>query len=143
MRISKKAQHAVRAVLDLTLHGRVDRELRSAEVARRSGVPEKFLEAIFRDLRQAGLVASKRGPIGGHRLAVDPRRLTVSAVVEAIDGPLFEQPTSARAVHSAADTSVRSLWKRVEVAVAAVLENVTLEELRRESAAPGPLDYNI
>jgi Rrf2 family protein len=143
MRISRKAQHAVRAVLDLALHAAPERDLRAAEVARRSGVPEKFLEAIFRDLRQAGLVSSKRGPVGGHRLAVDPSRLTVRAVVEAIDGPLFEPPVRARAASPAVDAAVRGLWMRVETAVAAVLAEVTLEELRRDSSAPAPLDFSI
>ncbi len=87
MRISQRAQYAVRAALDLAVQGPSPRGIRSAEVARRTRVPEKFLEAILRDLREAGLVASKRGPDGGHRLAVSPSRVTVMAVVEAIDGP--------------------------------------------------------
>jgi Rrf2 family protein len=143
MRISRKAQHAVRAVLDLALHARGDRELRNVEVARRSGVPEKFLEAIFRDLRQAGFVASKRGPVGGHRLTVDPARLSIEAIVTAIDGPLFEPAGSSRVPPSEAEKSVRALWQRVEAAAAAVLEDVTVEDLRREASAQGPPDFNI
>ena len=143
MRISRKAQYAVRAILDLSLHAGMDRELRNVEVARRSGVPEKFLEAIFRDLRQAGFIASKRGPVGGHRLVADPARLSIAAVVKAIDGQIFEQAGAARVAPSEAEASVRAMWQRVEAAVAAVLEDVTVEDLRREAAAQGPLDFNI
>jgi Rrf2 family protein len=98
MRISQKARYAVRAALDLTLQPAGDRGIRSAEVARRTGVPEKFLEAILRDLREAGLVTSKRGPDGGHRLAGDPARLTVLAVVEAIDGSLSDADSGSSSV---------------------------------------------
>ncbi len=136
MKISQRAQYAVRATLDLAVQGPSPRGIRSAEVARRTGVPEKFLEAILRDLRAAGLVASKRGPDGGHRLAVSPSLITVMAVVEAIDGPFGS-------VASPDDTCVSSLWKRVTTAVRDALGAVTFEDLRREAVAPGPADFNI
>lgn len=142
MRISQKARYAVRAALDLTLQEAAARGIRSAEVARRTRVPEKFLEAILRDLREAGLVASKRGPDGGHRLAADPSRVTVLAVVEAIDGPLTTADGGASSV-SPEEAGIRALWERVETGVRETLGSVTLEDLRREAVAPGPADYTI
>jgi len=143
MRISQKAKYAVRASLDLALNAPLDRGVRSAEVARRSGVPEKFLEAIMRDLREAGLVESKRGPDGGHRLALDPARVPVIAVVEAIDGSLSIAPPPRRTPAAREDACVRALWERAESAVHEVLGAVTLDDLRREARAPEALDFNI
>jgi Rrf2 family protein len=143
MRVSQKAKYAVRASLDLALNAPPDRGLRSAEVARRAGVPEKFLEAILRDLREAGLVESKRGPDGGHRLALDPSRVSVGAVVEAIDGPLSTTSSKRRSSVSREDACVRALWQRAEAAVHEVLGTVTLDDLRREARTPEALDFTI
>jgi Rrf2 family protein len=139
MRISQKAKYAVAAALDLALHAPEGRGARSAGIARRTGVPAKFLEAILRDLREAGLVTSRRGPEGGHRLARDPARVTVLTIVQAIDGPL-----SSRHGHAGPEKAcVRSLWERVETAVGDLLGAVTLDDLRREARVPEPLDFAI
>jgi Rrf2 family protein len=143
MRVSQKAKYAVRASLDLAMNAPPNRGLRSAEVARRAGVPEKFLEAILRDLREAGLVESKRGPDGGHRLALEPSRVTVSAVVEAIDGPLSTASPRRRDRPTPEDACVRALWQRAESAVRDVLAGVTLDDLRREARRPEALDFTI
>ena len=143
MRISQRAEYAVKAVLDLAVHAPNGRGVRSSEVARRTGVPEKFLEAILRDLREAGLVASKRGPDGGHWLARDPSRVTVSAILEAIDGPLSAVRAKRRGPVTPEEVCVHSLWGRVEVAVQDVLGTVTLDDLRQQASAPGALDFSI
>jgi Rrf2 family protein len=143
MRISQKAQYALRATLDLALQDDTSRGIRSAEIARRTRVPEKFLEAILRDLREAGLVSSKRGPDGGHRLAADPAQVTAMAVVEAIDGPFTASATDSPVLPRPEESCMRALWDRVEAAVRETLGAVTLEDLRREAVVPGPADYTI
>jgi Rrf2 family protein len=143
MKISRRAQYAVSATLDLAARASTQRGIRSAEIAKRTRVPEKFLEAILRDLREAGLVTSKRGPDGGHRLAGDPAQVTVLAVVEAIDGPFGASVAGPRLAASPEERCVRSVWGQVAVVVRETLTAVTLEDLRREAVAPGPADYTI
>jgi Rrf2 family protein len=143
MKISRRAQYAVRAALDLAARASTQRGIRSAEIAGRTRVPDKFLEAVLRDLREAGLVTSKRGPDGGHRLAADPARVTVLAVVEAIDGLFGGSLESTREAASPQERCVNSVWDRVAAAVRETLADVTLEDLRREAVAPGPADYTI
>ena len=143
MRISQRARYAVKASLDLALHATPKRGARSAEVAARTGVPEKFLEAILRDLRDAGVVISKRGPDGGHRLAADPSRFTVGEVVEAIDGPLSNAKSTQRGQVRPEEACIRSLWEQVETAVRDILRGVSLDDLRREAGAPEAVDFNI
>ena len=143
MKISRKAEHAVRAAVDLALHSPLTGGVRSSDIAQRTGVPEKFLEAILRDLRKAGLVSSKRGPDGGHRLARDPSRIAVGAILTAIDGAPAVAPRKGRRHASPANTCVDALWGQVESAVCAVVDGVTLEDLRRQADALGAIDFNI
>ena len=51
-------------------------------------MPEKFLETILVELRNAGLVASLRGAVGGHTLARPADEIMVGDIVRAIDGPI-------------------------------------------------------
>jgi Rrf2 family protein len=143
MKISQKAEYAVRAVLDLTLHAPPNSGVRSLEVARRTGVPEKFLEAILLDLRKGGFVSSKRGPDGGHWLARDPSRLTVGAILESIDGPLSVSSRSARRDTTSADICLQALWGRVAASVHAVVDATSLEDLRRQASPQGGVDFTI
>lgn len=146
MRVSQRAAYAVGAMLDLALHGGRG-GVRTAEIAQRTAAPEKFLEAVMRDLQRAGFIASKRGPDGGHRLVRDPAHVTVGAIVEAIDGP-FARPGRVgegplRSSATAAETCLGALWGRVEAAMRAAVESVTLEDLRRQVEGHGALDFVI
>jgi Rrf2 family protein len=143
MRISRKAEHAVRALLDLAVHAPPAGGVRASQIARRTGVPKNFLDAILLDLRKAGLLSSKRGRDGGHWLARDPSRVTVRAVVEAIDGSLSPARQKARRSETPADACLRALWGRADQAVNDVLEDATLDDLRRQAGAQGALDFSI
>ena len=57
-------------------------------LAAEQGLPLKFLEAILADLRRAGLVRTRRGPVGGYAKARSADQITVGEVVRAVDGPL-------------------------------------------------------
>jgi len=143
MRISLRARHAVRAVLDLALHAPAAGGIRSTEIARRTGVPGKFLGSILLDLGKAGFVSSKRGRDGGHWLACDPARTTLGAILEAIDGPLATPPLRTRRRSGAADACLDQLWRDVAAAARGVVYGVTLEDLRRRADASGAADFSI
>jgi Rrf2 family protein len=143
MRITRKAEYAVRALLDLALHAPSGGGVRASEIARRAGVPENFLDAILLDLRKAGLIASKRGPDGGHWLARDPSRITVRSIVETIDGPLVGSHAVGRKARTPADACVSALLGRAQQAAGAVLEGLTLDDLRRQADTHGALDFTI
>lgn len=143
MRVSQKADYALRAMLELAMRSAEPRPMRSSEIAERAGVPEKFLEAILVELRNAGLVRSRRGPEGGHNLARPAGQVSVAEIRQAIDGPLALAGRRA-APGSSIDRALRGLWLDVERAIGGVLENVTLEDLRRKAEAERNVpDYSI
>lgn len=138
MRFSLKSEYALRAALDLALHASPSRLARTSDVARRTGAPAKFLEAVLGQLRRAGLVESERGSRGGHRLARPPSRIGAGEVVRAVEGPeaLSVRPVQRRPAAGGAVASahvLHSLWTETERAVAASLDGVSLEDLARRA----------
>jgi len=141
MKISRRAEHAVRAMLDLALHGEAG--ARASEIARRAQVPEKFLDAILLELRRAGLITSKRGPDGGHWLAREPAQITVGEILLAVDGASSIAAAVRPEGASPAALAIESLWASVTAAVREITEQTTIEELRRRAAAQAGGDYCI
>ena len=70
MRISARADYAVRAAVELAAAG--DGPTKGEAIARAQSIPLKFLENILGDLRHAGLVRSQRGTDGGYWLGRPP-----------------------------------------------------------------------
>jgi Rrf2 family transcriptional regulator, iron-sulfur cluster assembly transcription factor len=87
MRLSNKGRYGLQAVFDLAYHN-AGRAAQIKEICERQGIPARFLEQVFRDLKKAGIVRSKRGPKGGYELARTAGELAVGDVVRAIDGPI-------------------------------------------------------
>ena len=86
MKVTAKADYAVRAVLELAT---VDDGLVKGErIARSQSIPLKFLENILIDLRHAGIVYAQRGAEGGYRLARPAEEVTLGEVIRAVVGPL-------------------------------------------------------
>ena len=145
MKPSQKASYAVRAMVDLALHSRSGTPVRLSAIARRGRMPVKFLESALADLRKAGLVVSRRGPVGGHLLARAANEITLGQIRSAIDGPLALVPASPR--RRAADpveAGLQSVWKEVEHAIGAVLDGISVEEMcRRAEQSASVLDFSI
>ena len=130
MRISAKADYAVRAAIELAAAGG-DGPVKGEHVATAQSIPIKFLENILVDLRQAGIVQSRRGPDGGYWLARPAGEVTVADVIRASDGPLAsvrgEKPEDL--TYEGAAESLRDVWVALRASLREVLEQVTLADL--------------
>jgi len=130
MRISAKADYAVRAALELASteqSGPVTTEA----LATSQDIPRKFLEAILNDLRRAGLVVGVRGSGGGYRLRLPAAEVTVADVVRAVDGPLVSvrDARPPELEYSGSAEPLLELWIALRASVRSVLETVTLADL--------------
>ena len=138
MRISARADYAVRAALELAA-AEPGRHLTSDAIATAQGIPHRFLEVILQDLRREGVVASHRGARGGHRLARPPSEVTVADVVRAVDGPLVfvnsERPQDL--VYRGPAQSLLPVWVAVRASVRGVLDAVTLADVVRGELPDG------
>ncbi|MET7848989.1 RrF2 family transcriptional regulator [Streptomyces avermitilis] len=139
MRISARADYAVRAVLELAVR-QDDGPVKAEAIAAVQDIPHKFLEGILGDLRRGGLVASRRGGNGGYRLARAADTITVADVIRAVDGPIVsvrgERPTGLTYTGSA--EPLLPLWVALRANVRKILEGVTLADIAAD-ALPAPV----
>ncbi len=87
MKLSKKGEYALRAVMELARHHNED-VMQIQEIAKNQNIPIKFLEQILLSLNKMGLLSSKRGAGGGYQLRRPPKAITLGEVVRIVDGPL-------------------------------------------------------
>jgi len=87
MKLSKKGEYALRAVIRLSLNYGGS-PLRIGEISEREKIPKKFLEQILLELKKAGLLQSWQGAGGGYNLIKPPGEITFAQVIRIIDGPL-------------------------------------------------------
>lgn len=84
--LSMKAKYAIRALMVLgTNEGKT---LQSKSIAKEADAPMKFLESILLELKNQGLVESKRGIFGGYYLKKPARDIMLGSVIRQIDGML-------------------------------------------------------
>ena len=87
MKITYKGDYALKAMLDLAIHYG-NGVVTIHELANRADVPIKFLEQVLLDLKKGGFVESRRGKIGGYRLARQPSDIKLGEVIRFMDGPI-------------------------------------------------------
>jgi len=126
----------MRAVLTLAEDHGADEWTTAFDIAERAVIPLKYLEAILVELRAAGMVESRRGAAGGHRLALAPGELTVAEVVRLMDGPIALTPCASRLNFEACKDCVsvhtcriRRIMQRARDAAAAVLEGCSISDM--------------
>ncbi|MGV9800519.1 Rrf2 family transcriptional regulator [Mycobacterium sp. NPDC003449] len=130
MRMSAKAEYAVRAMVHLATIG--DGELvKTDDLAKAQGIPAQFLVDILSDLRTDRLVRSHRGRDGGYELARPAGRISVADVLRCIDGPL----ASVRDIglgdlpYSGPTAALTDVWRALRASMRSVLEETSLADV--------------
>ncbi len=129
MRISAKADYAIRAVAELAAADGAS--MKGEQIARAQDIPLKFLLAILNDLRRAYLLRSQRGAEGGYSLIRDARDISLADVIRAIDGPLasVHDISLSEVQYAGPAECLRDVWMAVRASLRSVLEVVTLADL--------------
>jgi Rrf2 family protein len=138
--LSRKARHALRALYALAAHG--DRgPVLIADLAEQEKLPRKFLEAILLELKNGGILQSKKGKGGGYALARPPERILIGEVIRIIDGPLAPIPcVSEKAYVRCAECAdeescgTRLVMKKVRDAIADIVDHTTLRDVEEQIA---------
>jgi len=147
MKLSKKGEYALRALIDLGIAAEVGRSLvQIGELAASERLPIQFLEQIMQLLKEEGFVESQRGKFGGYRLARPAARIAVGQVVRVIDGPLAPISCVSQTAYERcscpdeAHCGLRMLMLDVRNAITSILDRhsladvveVTLRKMRRD-----------
>ncbi len=145
--ISNKCQYAMRAMLELAKRQAAEGPATIVEIAEAQQIPSRFLEAILRELKQAGLTLSIRGKKGGYALAKPAREITVGAVVRTLEGPYFTPPPQETVGVATNRVDVfEAVWSEAADALDTVLGRIDFADLAerdRVAAAPDVLNYSI
>lgn len=138
--ISKKTKYALNALVYLARQHQKGPVLIS-EIAENEGIPKKFLELILLDLKNNGILQSKKGKGGGYFLGRSPAEIIVGRVIRIFDGPLAPVScVSQTAYHHCEECrdentcGIRAVMKDVRDAIASILDKTTLEDMVERSA---------
>ena len=134
--LTKKAKYGLKAMVHLA--GQLPGEpTLVTDIAVSNRIPKKFLDTILGELRNAGLVNSKKGKGGGYTLGRPAHEIMVGHIIRVLDGPLAPiqcaSKTSYRRCDDCVDEkrcSVRIMMLEASKAISTVLDNRTLAEMR-------------
>jgi len=134
MHLSKKAEYAFRALMYAARFPE-GTTFQIRDLAEKNGIPKKFLELILLELKNAGMLSSRRGVGGGYLLARRPGSIRSSEIVEVFEGPMAGRDRRKGSGRTEKDTSSPAVSRLVEeasAAAAAVFSRSTLAALVRE-----------
>ena len=150
--ISNKTRYGLQALFYLARNYNRGPVLIS-DLAKKEAIPQKFLEAILLDLKNHGLLKSKKGKGGGYALAKSSEQITMGQVMRLLEGPLAPVPCVSQTAYRKCDECrdeesccLRIMMKDVRDAMANVLDKTTLADiLKRAKTFPEnePMTYFI
>ena len=136
MKLSKRGEYALRALIDFGVAQTVGRPLlQVSELADKEGLPVKFLEQILMQLKAAGYLESRRGKHGGYLLARPPENISIGQVARLIDGPLAPIACVSQTAYERCSCpdeehcGLRMLMLDVRNAIANILDRFTLADV--------------
>jgi len=114
--------------------------VQAIDIADANNIPKKFLDAILGELRNAGIVYSKKGPGGGYLLARSAGEIQIGQVIRTLDGPLAPIACASRtAFHRCDDCkdvracAIRIAMTKVRDALSDVLDRMTVADMLRDA----------
>lgn len=142
--LSRKSKYAIKALLALAERGRSE-PMRIADLARDEQIPPKFLELILLELKNRGILQSRKGKGGGYLLARDPGTVYLGQIVRLFDGPLAPVPCASETAYvpcadcpSEAVCGVHLAMREVRDATAKILDGTSVASLLRKVERAGP-----
>jgi FeS assembly SUF system regulator len=130
LRLNKLTDYAV--VLLSRMAAEPASRINAAQLASQTGIPEPTVAKILKELAKSHLVESTRGASGGYSLLYQGDEVTVRQVIEAIEGPIVMTDCvngNSGCCSAENKCSSRGAWDKVNAAIIAALDNVTLADM--------------
>ncbi len=137
MQLTRKAEYAIRAMVDLATNYH-RQPVMSKDIAARQDIPEKFLVQIIPDLKNTGLIHTVRGNSGGIYLGKRPPEINLRQIVEAIEGPIAINHCLAGddSCSRRPGCAIYKVWQKAQGQMLAVLESTSLATLAVSKMPP-------
>ncbi|OYW22828.1 MULTISPECIES: Rrf2 family transcriptional regulator [unclassified Sphingomonas] len=140
--LTQRSRYALRAMLFLAEAPKGSAPIPMTRIAAEANVPRKFLELILADLREAGLLHSHRGKMGGYCLSRPTHLISLGEIIRVIEGPLALIPCVSRTAYrkcadckSEADCAIRHAMMRVRDETARILDGTSLADANAQDLA--------
>lgn len=138
MKISKKGEYALKALVELAINydkGEVITLIN--EIAERENIPPKYLEQILLNLKNAGILVSKRGVGGGYSLSRSPENISLGEVIRVVDGPIAPLNCVSTSAHISCPDELScglySVMLDVRNAIANIVDNISLKDIAKRT----------
>jgi Rrf2 family protein len=137
MKISYKGDYAIKALVYLSgkfIRGNnPENYSQIQEISRDQDIPEKFLEQILLNLKNAGYVRSLRGKNGGYVISKDPEDIKLGEIIRLMDGPLAPIACVSKSAYQYCNFEKRCvlkpIWARVNSAISDIVDNINFRQL--------------
>ena len=133
---NKKTKYALKALAYISQHQSPERRILSREISEKYQIPIKFLEAILLELRNAGILGSRKGKGGGYYLLRPAAEIPISKIIRLTDGPIsmlsctslfFYEPCADCAKE--VNCKIREIALSVRDSTLAILDQKTLADM--------------
>ena len=137
--LSQKTRYALRALMILAEDEKAKKgPVLISSLVGRGNMPQKFLEAILLELKNHGILQSKKGKGGGYFLARKPEEIFIGNIIRILEGPLALLPCVSQTAYRKCDEchdeetcGIRMLFKEVRDATASILDGTSLAKIQR------------
>lgn len=136
MKLTARGQCAMRAMVELAMHG--DKRLPVKVIAKRQDLSVRYLEQIMAALKKAGLVNSIKGPTGGYTLELQAESISMARIIFAVEGRNAFYQNSKR---DALDMILDAHWAQVDQTIDQYLGQVSLMDIVKSLKEKSAQDY--
>jgi len=138
VKLSVKSDYAARAVLGLARHYSTGSAVRVEDLAAEQSIPGNYLVQILIELKAQGIARSLRGKEGGYLLAKPPAEITLSDVLRAVHGAVFDTPAL---TDPDCPPELRRAWHRLKETLESAAGAITFQRLLEESSEKEKMYY--
>ncbi|MEW6009392.1 MAG: Rrf2 family transcriptional regulator [Candidatus Omnitrophota bacterium] len=130
MKLPAKIEYACKAIMELALHYHEGSSMQLKEIAKAQGIPKQFLVQLMIRMKNAGLVDSKRGVVGGYFLTKPPAHLSLADIFRAVDDSILNSNEKTKLIKASDVTKIISfIWEGINKDIATRLESTSLDWL--------------
>ncbi|MBU1706242.1 Rrf2 family transcriptional regulator [Patescibacteria group bacterium] len=130
-RIPMRIHHGLLIMTELAAVFKKKELVTLEKIAEKEKISQGFLEEIALALRRSNLIKGRRGPKGGYTLTQNPNKISVSEILEALEGPveLVACLSAGNNCSTEKTCTNRKVWKRIQDQITNTLDTITLSDL--------------